>query len=50
MSHHEAGYLPNWTGEAVRDKSARCSEDLFLSLENFLVFDNTFHVMLSEGF
>lgn len=50
MSHYQAGYLLNWKGRAMRGKSARYSEDLVLSLENFLGFDNMVHVMLYERF
>lgn len=48
MSHYQAGYSLNWKGKAMRVKSTRYSEDLVLSLENFLGFDNMVHVMLSE--
>ena len=34
----------------MRAKSTRYSENLVLSLENFLGFDNMVHVMLSERF
>lgn len=50
MSHYQVGYLLNWKGKVMRGRSPRYSEDLVLSLENFLGFDNMVHVMLSERF